>query len=296
MKENLNYKKLTKEQKEKMSYSELEELKEKYIIKMSIKWTIIGIIIIFLLITIFNCFTTVPTGYVGIKTKFGKVQDDVIQEGFNTKTPFIEKIIRIDCKTKKIEETSEGSTKDMQTVEISIVVNYNVKKDTANILYKEVGVDYENIIIKPAILETIKSTMAQYTAEELITKRAEVSNKIQETLKGKITQRGFEVTEFNITNIDFSEEFDKAIETKAVKQQEVVTAKAELEKQKIQNEKEISIAEKDAKVMSLQNKEITEKTLKLKELEVQEKLINKWNGQLPTTSLGDNIPMLNINK
>ena len=110
----------------------------------------------------------------------------------------------------------------------------------------------------------------------------------------KIESRGFDITEFNLTNIDFSEEYDKAIEAKAVKQQEVATAKAELEKQKIQNEKEISIAQKDAEVMRLQNQEITDKTLRLKELEVQEKIANKWNGQLPNTTLGDNIPMINL--
>lgn len=269
---------------------------ENFEIKNVIKIIAIGVVVLIVLIFLFGCLRTVPTGHVGIKTIFGKVQDEVVQEGLNFKKPFIEKIIKIDCKTKKIEETSEGSTRDMQTVQVSIAVNYNVRKDTANTLYREVGTDYEKIIISPAILETIKSTMAQYTAEELITKRAEVSNKIQETLKGKITKRGFDVTEFNITNIDFSEEFDKAIEAKAVKQQEVVTAKAELEKQKIQNEKEVSIAEKDAKVMKLQNKEITEKTLQLKKLEVQEQLIKKWDGKLPSTTLGENIPMLNIGK
>lgn len=252
------------------------------------RYTIIGILVILIIATILNCFTTVPTGNVGVKTKFGKVQEDVIQEGFNFKAPFIEKIVLIDCKTKKIELETEGSTKDMQTVSVTIAVNYNVNKGTANKLYKEVGTDYEAILITPAVHESIKSAMAQYTAEELITKRAEVSNKIQETLIDKVTDRGFEVTEFNLTNIDFSAEYDRAIEAKAVKQQEVVTAQAEFEKQKIQNQKEIEIAEKDARVMELQNTQITEKTLELKRLEVQEKMISKWNGQLPTTSLGEN--------
>ena len=256
------------------------------------KYIIIVVLINLVIVTLLNSFAAVPTGHVGIKTKFGKVQNDVIQEGLNFKVPFIEKIVLIDCKTKKIELATEGSTKDMQTVSVTIAVNYNVNKTVANKLYKEVGVDYEAILITPAVHESIKSAMAQYTAEELITKRAEVSNKIQETLIDKITERGFEITEFNLTNIDFSEEYDRAIETKAVKQQEVVTAQAELEKQKIQNQKEIEIAEKDARVMELQNTQITEKTLELKRLEVQEKMINKWNGQLPTTSLGENINSL----
>lgn len=253
----------------------------------------IGVIMLILIIVCCSI-TTVPTGYVGIKTRFGKVQEDVIQEGLNTKAPFIEKIVKMDCKTKKIETESEGSTKDLQTVKISIAVNYNVNKETANTLYREVGKEYEDIVINPALLESIKSSIAQYTAEELVTKRAEVSNEIEDAIVGKVENRGFNITEFNITNIDFSEEYDRAIEAKAVKQQEVVTAQAELEKQKIQNEKEISEAEKDARVMELQNSQITENTLKLKQLEVQQKMIEKWNGQLPTTATGNSIPFFNI--
>lgn len=249
---------------------------------------ILGIIIfIILVIVAFNSITTVPTGFVGVKTRFGKVQQDVIQEGLNLKVPFIEKIVKIDCKTKKVETTAAGSTKDMQNVSTSIAVNYNVNKETANNLYREIGLDFENIIISPAIQESIKSTLAQYTAEELITKRSNVSNEIQNILIDKIQEKGFVITEFNLVNIDFSEEYDKAIETKAVRQQEVETAKAELEKQKIQNEKEISEAQKDAQVMALQNSQITENTLRLKELENEKAMIDKWNGTLPSTMLSN---------
>lgn len=254
--------------------------------------TIIGIIVAIVIITVCCSFKTIPTGYVGVKTRFGQVQDTMIQEGLNTKVPYIEKIIKIDCRTKKIESSSEASTKDLQTVATSIAVNYNVNKDTANTLYKEVGTDYENIIINPAILESIKAAMAQYTAEELVTKRSEVSNKIQTTLIDKISNRGFSVTEFNITNIDFSEEYDRAVEAKAVKQQEVAAAQAELEKQKIENERQISQAEKDARVMELQNTQVTENTLKLKQLEIMEAMINKWNGAFPSTMLNDNMNAL----
>lgn len=266
---------------------------------MEKKYFVIGsivVIIMIILITIGSAITTIPTGYVGVKTRFGKVQDTTIQEGLNMKAPFIESIVKIDCRTKKIESTSESSTKDLQTVQATIAVNYNVNKDTANTLYKEVGTDYENIIINPAILESIKSTMAQYTAEELITKRSEVSAMIQEALINKIDNRGFNVTEFNITNIDFSDAYNAAIETKAVKQQEVVTAQAELEKAKIENEKRIENAKADAEVMRQQNQEITEKTLQLKQLEIQQEMIKKWNGQLPTYNMGNSVPFLNLNK
>ena len=160
---------------------------------------IVGVILLFLIIS--SMATTVPTGFVGIKTRFGKAQDGVLNEGLNFKLPLVEQIVRIDCRTQKIATVSEASTKDMQTVEASIAVNYNVNKESANEIYRKIGKSYENIIIEPAILESIKSTMAQYTAEELITKRAEVSNDIEATLIGKIEDFGFVVTGFNITDI-----------------------------------------------------------------------------------------------
>ena len=115
----------------------------------------------------------------------------------------LSKIVLINCKTQKLETYAESSTRDMQTVNVSIAVNYNVNKNTANKLYQEVGTTYEDIIIRPAMLESIKSSMAQYTAEELITKRAEVSEKIKETIIAKVSERGFTITGFNTTDINF---------------------------------------------------------------------------------------------
>lgn len=252
------------------------------------------IIIVFILIA--NMITTVPTGHVGIKTRFGKVQDTTIQEGLNLKTPFIEKIVRIDCRTQKIELTSATATKDLQEVTFKIAVNYNIVKNTANELYRDVGVNFQDIIVNPAILESIKAVTAQYKADELITKRSEVSNKMQETLKEKIETKGFNVIDFNIIDLDFSAEYNQAIEKKQVAEQQAKQAEYELQKAKVENEKKVENAKAEAEVMRQQNKEVTDKTLELKRLEVQQALINKWNGQLPTTSLGDNIPLLNIGK
>ena len=254
----------------------------------------IGFIIGFLLIILISSITTVPTGYVGVKTKFGKVQEDVINEGLNLKTPFIEKIVKIDCRTKKIESETGSASKDLQDVKIKVAVNYNVNKDNANKLYQEVGIDYENILVNSSILESIKAVTAQYTAEELITKRQEVSTLMQETLRNKLENRGFNIVGLSITDLTFSEAYNQAIEKKQVAQQNAQKAQYELEQAKIENEKKIENAKAEAEVMRQQNAQITDNTLKLKELEVQEKLVEKWNGQLPTTSLGDNIPMLNI--
>ena len=172
---------------------------------------IVGVLIVGIVILI-SSITTVPTGYVGIKTRFGQVQEDMIQEGFNFKALFIESIVKIDCRTQKYEVTTEASSKDLQKVNnIKIVVNYNVDKTKANQLYKEIGKDYQTVLIEPAILESIKQGMSQYTAEELITKRNEVADVIMNLLKKKLETKGVLVSALNITDLSFSKEFDKDI-------------------------------------------------------------------------------------
>ncbi len=296
MNKKLKYENLTQEQINNMSSSELRELKEEYQARRAIKIGVISFIILFAIITFFNSITTVPTGHAGIKTRFGKVQNEVITEGLNVKVPFIEKIIRIDCRTQKIEVANATATKDLQEVTFTIAVNYNITKETANEMYKTTGTDFQNVILNPSILESIKAVTAQYKAEELITKRGEVSNKMQETLKEKIEAKGFNVIDFNIIDLDFSAEYNQAIEKKQVAEQQAQQAQYELEKARVENEKKIENAKADAEVMRQQNSQITNETLRLKELENQAALIQKWNGQLPTTALGDNIPMLNINQ
>lgn len=266
------------------------------VIKKYLKIAVLAFIVLLIILTIFSSFTTVPTGFVGVKTRFGKVQDSVIQEGLNWKVPYIEKIVKIDCRIKKLETFTSTASKDLQEVSLNVAVNYSVEKSTANNVYREVGSNYENTIISPAILESVKSVTAQFTAEELITRRTEVSKMMQDTLIEKMTPHGFRVVDFNITDLDFSDAYNQAIEKKQVAEQQAKQAQYELEKAKVENEKKIAEAEANAKVMSVQNAATTDNAIKLKELEIQKEFIQKWNGQLPTTFTGDSIPFLNIGR
>lgn len=268
---------------------------EKGIVDLRMILGIILAIVIIIVILLFACTTTVSTGYVGIKTRFGQVQNDMIQEGFNFKAPFIESIVKIDCRTQKYEVETEASSKDLQKISnLKVVVNYNVDKTKANSLYREVGKDYQSVLIEPAIFESIKQGISQYTAEETITKRSEVADKILELLKEKLETRGVLVSALNITDLSFSEEFDKAVEEKQIVEQETQKAQYELEKAKVENEKKIENAKAEAEVMRQQNSQITEQYLRLKEIENEQKAIEKWNGQLPTTT-SDAIPFINVN-
>ena len=257
-----------------LKYSEQVEILKNTIIRN----IIIGILLIFIIITLISSLTTVPTGFVGVKTRFGQVQDTTIQEGLNLKLPFVEKIVKMDCRTQKTEYTMEASSKDLQKISnFKVAINYNVSKETANQLYKEVGVDYKSVIVEPAIQEAMKATIANYTAEELITKRNEVSAFALNSLFDKLQDKGIQLTSLNILDLSFSEEFDKAVEEKQIVEQETQKAQYELEKAKVENEKKIENAKAEAEVMKQQNLQITEQYLRLKEIENQKAMIDKWN-------------------
>ena len=264
-------------------------------IKAKLFLAIIILVVLIGLSILLNSFTSVPTGFVGIRTRFGKASQDIVQEGLNLQIPMIEKIVLMDCRTQKVEIACSTASRDLQEVTLKVAVNYNVTIDNAYNIYKNIGVNYESIMISPSILESVKSITAQYTAEELITKRSEVSDKMEETLTGKIESRGFSVIDFNVTDLDFSVAYNQAIEKKQVAEQEAKQAEYELEKAKIENEKKIAEAEANAKVMQVQNSSITDQALKLKELEIKKSFVDKWNGNLPSTVTGDSvIPFLDI--
>lgn len=297
MKNKKRYEDYTEEELKKLDYDQREELRLNYTIRKTIKISLIIFAVLFILITIGNSFKSIPTGFIGVKTRFGQVQDTMLSEGLNFKLPYIEKIILMDCRTQKTEYTMEASSKDLQKISnFKVAINYSITRDTANRLYRGVGVEYKSVIVEPAIQEAMKATIANYTAEELITKRNEVSAFALDALSKKLGDRGISLTSLNIIDLAFSKEFDAAVEKKQIVEQQTQQAKYELEKAKVENEKKIENAKTEAEVMKQQNAQITEQTLRLKELENQEKLIEKWNGQLPTTTLGEGDVLFNLQK
>ncbi len=240
------------------------------------------IIALIAIITLSCSFTTVKSGEIGLRVRFGRIVDSSITEGINFKVPYIEKIVKVNIKVQKSELKVEGSTKDLQIVNTDIAVNYKVDHKKASDLYKTVGNNYSETILQPAIKESIKSAIAQYTAEEITVKRAIVSKSCLEAIQKKVEKYGIVVEDFNLTDFSFSKEYTKAIEEKQVAEQKVQTAKQNLEKAKVSAEQKVI----EAKAQADANKEL-EKTLTDEVL--MQKFIEKWDGKLPSTYAGNDI-------
>ena len=257
------------------------------------KGILIGICIVLVigLIIFFGSTTIVPTGHIGVVTLYSKVQDRYLDAGFHFITPFVEDVHDIDIRTQKYSNTVEGSAKDLQIVNITLSINYQIRPDKASQLYAEVGENYTDIILNPALQSGLKASMAKFTAEEMVTKRSEVATSITEELNTRLEEY-FIISAVNIENIGFTDEYNKAIEAKTTNQQKAEAEKAQLEIIKVQNEQKINTAEAEAKVRELQSKSVTEQSLEQLRLEIQRELVNKWDGHYPTTMLGSDSNIL----
>ena len=248
---------------------------------------ILWIVLIILVIIVLTGTTIVPTGHIGVVTLYSKVQDKYLDAGFHFIKPLVEEVHDVDIRTQKYEGTVEGSAKDLQIVNITMSINYQLKPEKVSDLYAKIGQDYGNIMLNPALQSSLKASIANFTAEEMVTKRAEVSNRITEELNIRLDEY-FLITAVNLENIGFTEEYNKAIEAKTTNEQKAQAEKAQLEIIKVQNEQKINTAEAEAKVRELQSQSVTEKSLEQLKLEIQKEMVAKWNGVLPQYILGEN--------
>lgn len=246
---------------------------------------IVGFCVALLLIVAISIasITIVPAGHKGVTLNMGAVTGAVMNEGINFKIPFVQNAEIIDVRVKKYESKDNSSaSKDLQTIKSSIAVNYRVNQDHVADLYQKIGMSYESTVINPAISECIKSVTSRYTAEELITKRTEVSEEMKKFLQKKLSEKYILVDSFNIINFDFTDAFNTAIEEKQIAEQNALKAKYDLERIKTEAEQAVTKAKGEAEAMKLKNEQISQNIIYLE-------FIDKWDGKMPTYYGSDNL-------
>lgn len=254
----------------------------------------------------------VPTGCVGIVTRFGKIKDDSLSEGLHVKG-FFDRITSLSTRTQKTQSNFSAFSKDIQQVDLQIPVNYNVDKATAVKLFKQVGSDYSDKLITPAVIEQTKVVFSRYTAEGLVSNREELSNSIFDLLRQELEKNGITVSMVAVEDIDFTDAFTNAVEQKQVATQNKLTAQTEqerltaetqakAERQKIQAEAEAEVArtKADAEAYATKVKADAEAEANKKLAEsitadlIRYLYANGWNGQLPETLLGEGANVFSV--
>jgi len=257
-----------------------------------IRWgSVIGtaFVVIVALILFFSSIFTVGAGQVGIVTQWGAVVYTV-GPGLGFKNPFGTGIVKMDIRTQKDQVDASAASKDLQVVTSKIAVNYHLDPNFALDVFSKVGTDYAEKAISPSIQNTFKGVTAQFTAEELITKREEVRIKSEKALSEQLAIYHVIVENFNIVNFDFSPEFNAAIEQKQVAQQQVETAKQKLAQAQVDAETAITVAKGQA-----QSQAAVRDAGALSPAYLQYLFLQKWNGIMPTV-IGGATPVLDINQ
>lgn len=232
------------------------------VMKKASVWIISGVAALLLIVAAASAMTVVPAGHSGVVVTMGSVSERVLDEGLHFKTPFVQQVVIMNNKIQKTEVSSNSVSKDLQTISSSVAINYHITKDAAASIYQTIGEQYADTVLQPAIQEAVKAVTAQYTAEELITKRSAVGDEIGQTLSNKVSEYGILIDKFNIVNFDFSEEFNAAIEQKQVAEQNKLRAETEKEQQIIE-------AEAAAKQKTIAAEAEAEATLKKAEAEAE---------------------------
>ncbi len=265
-----------------------------------VKWAIAGLAALFIAA---NSFTIVPAGYTGVVLTLGEVSATPLSEGFHLKAPFVQTVEKMSNKIQVFEAKATAVSRDLQTVNSDIVVNYRLISDKSPDMYKNVGVEYSTILVSPVVQECMKSATAKYNAEQLITERESVSTEVKTALDEKLNSYGIYIEKFNIVNFDFTEEFNNAIEAKQVAEQNLLKTKTEQEQAKVvaktEAEKKVIAANAEAEAILAQAQAQADAN-KLLEESLSDKVIayeqiQKWNGVMPKVTGSDSGLLIDVN-
>ena len=254
----------------------------------------VAAVVLAIVFVVLGSFRTVPVGHTGVVTTFGRVENYTLSSGAHFVAPW-RSVINMDNRVQKRTIELPCFSSDIQEVNVSYTVNYQISKLDAMTLYSTVGTDYYNVVISPNIAESVKVATARYTAEALVGMRDSLAQEIEDILSAKLAIYNIELVGTSIENMDFTDVFTNAVEAKQVAQQNKLRAQTEAEQRVIESEAaaEIKKIEADAAAYELLAKAEAEAEANRKISESLTKNLidytyaNSWNGELPRIVSGE---------
>lgn len=278
--------------------------------------------VLLIAILLLTSIAKVPTGHTGVITTFGRVEDYTFDSGVHFKAPW-QRVINMDNRIQKNSVALSCFSSDIQEVNITYTVNYQISKADAMTIYSNIGKYYFDTVVAPNISEAVKVSTARYTAESLVNDRSSLATDIENILTELLSRYNIEVVGTSIEDLDFTDAFTNAVEAKQVAaqnklkaeteqaqktmeeqasaeraiiaaeaeaKQAVIAANADLEVVQIQAEASLYAGEREAQMNQRIAEALTSDLIKYY-------WIKQWDGQLPSTMLDDNANvMLNFQK
>lgn len=243
---------------------------------------------------------TVETGHRGIKTTFGKVVDEPLSEGLYFFNPLTSKITELDTRTLTWGGETEAYTRDVQEARVKYVLNYNLRPDKAAVVFQTVGKDWAAALVSQVVLAAVKETLGQWDAVKLIANRREAGAQAEKAISTALAEKFVIVSRFEITDLEYSETFNNAIEAKVIAQQKAIEEQNRTVQIQEQANQRVVAAKANAEATVLNAQAEAESiSIRARALEQNQKLVDweavqKWNGQLPTYMMGNTVPFVNL--
>ena len=276
---------------------------------MAGKFAPLLIIVILLLVAAAGVFVTVDAGTVGVVKRFGAVKDVALPEGLHFKMPFAEEVVPMTTRLTASEAKATAASRDLQIVTTDVTTTYAINGALAPLTFQRVGTP-EKIaatIVNPAVQESVKAVTAKFTAEQLVTQREVVKQQIQQaiesfintTLDEKEVQGALNIANVAITDFKFSDEFNKAIESKVQAEQAALQAKNEKLRRVTQAEaaaEEVKLAAA-AQAFTIEAESIARAEAITREAEalsgrpevLRLRTIERWDGVMPRITSGEGV-------
>lgn len=262
--------------------------------EFSKKWCLLGLL--WLSIILFGFFTKVEANEVGIMYNpfKGGIQNEVLGEGFKSKSPF-DKVYKISTEIQEFTfENISVQTNDSQFVNTILQIQVRINREQAFEYFKKYGnkqlTDIQGILSNTT-QKQLEMITTQYNIMEVLgEKRDEIVNKTLDAVKLELIKDGILIERIIIVDTDAGETIENAISKEASAKKEAETAKYLKEKAELEGEAKVIEAQKEKEANELKQVTLTEQIL-------AEKMIEKWNGQLPTTMMSEDImSVFNVNK
>jgi prohibitin 1 len=251
----------------------------------------VGGIAFLLMAILFRPFAIVNAGDRGVIMHFGKIQNQILDEGIHPIMPVFTSVKSLTVRVQQNTFHADAASRDLQKITTELAVNWHIDPIKVNRVFQQVG-DNEQIItgiITPAVSEVLKASVSKQTAEEVITKRTQLKEEIDNNLKKRLATYGIIVDDVSLVNFAFSPEFGKAIESKQIAEQEAKQAEFIAQKATQEAQAEVNRAKGQAEAQRLQRETLTPVLL-------QKQAIEKWDGRFPTVMGGSGtLPLININ-
>lgn len=252
----------------------------------------IGLIAVAVFVVAFTCVKQIDAGYRGIKTVWGKVIGESLPEGLYFYNAISSEIYAMDCKTRKATVKTNAYTKDVQQSTVQVAVNYNLNPAFAHVMFKEVGQDYEQKILYPKIISMIKDTFGGWEADKLIANRETAIQSIFEKLQAVMVPDHIDVTGVALENIDFSDQYERAIEEKQIATQNAIKAMNKTKQIEEEAKQKVLTAQAEAESMRIRSQAISQN-----QNLIQYEAVQRWDGKLPVNMYGSApIPFINALK